>query len=188
MKRMSKWMGWAAAGIIVCVGSASAEEKAPAAEKKAPAAAFIGTSKCKMCHKPQFESWAKTPHAHALKSLENATPEQVEQAAKKLGIVVKGKAGEQASCLICHVTGHGQEGGYTAEKGKKDMLDSVSCEACHGAGSIHMKAKKEEKPKTINGRPGEAQCLVCHTKVMSPAFKFEEYVKKGVHESFKKPK
>ncbi len=181
-------LGWMAVGIIICVGSAMAEEKASPAEKKAPAAAFIGTSKCKMCHKPQFESWGKTSHAKSLEALEKATPEQIAKAAEKLGVAVEGKASEQHACLVCHVTGLHGLGGYTAEKGKKDMLDSVSCEACHGAGSFHMKAKREDKPKTINGRPGEVQCLVCHTKAMSPEFKFEAYVKKGVHESFKKPK
>lgn len=181
------WQGWLAVGLVMGTGAVmAAPDKEGEKAGKAPEATFIGMAKCKMCHKPQFESWGKTSHAKSLEVLEKATPEQIAKVAEKLKMTVEGKASESHACLLCHVTGLHVSGGYTAEKGKKDMTDSVSCETCHGAGSLHMKAKKEDKAKTITGRPGEAECLKCHTPEMSPNFKFEEYVKKGVHESFKK--
>lgn len=155
-------------------------------EEKAPVVSYLGMKKCKMCHKAQFESWAKTPHAASLKNLAAAKPEDVKKMADALGVKVEGKADQVPACLSCHVTGYGMEGGYTAEKGKEEMSDAVSCEECHGPGSLHMKAKKEDKPKTINGHPGEAKCVTCHTKEMSPKFNFETYAAKGVHEHFKK--
>ncbi len=185
------WLVMVLAGVMAGAawGAEAKEEKAPEkAPEKAQVISYLGMKKCKMCHKNQYESWAKTPHAASLKNLAAAKPEAVQKMADALGVKIEGKPELAPACLSCHVTGYGLEGGYTVEKGKEDMSDAVTCEECHGPGSLHMKAKKEDKAKTIAGQPGEAKCRTCHTKEMSPEFDFKKYSEKGVHEHISKKK
>jgi cytochrome c1 len=133
-------------------------------------AKYIGVAKCKMCHSKQHKAWLETKHAKALETLKKSDEKIVAEQNAKIGISAKGKADASPECLKCHVTNANiTEGG-------------VTCEACHGAGSVHFTAKKDDKKKTINGKPDEKVCKTCHTEKACPDFKFEEYVKKGVHQ------
>ena len=84
---------------------------------------YIGASKCKMCHnKPakgaQYDKWAAGPHAHALD-------------------VLKGDEKNDPKCLKCHSTAVcvGKENVATL-----DVSEGVSCESCHGPGSVYKSA------------------------------------------------
>ena len=55
------------------------------------AAPHVGSDACRSCHAKEYESWAASPHARALATLET-----------------KHKAGD-ANCLKCHTTGFGRE-------------------------------------------------------------------------------
>ena len=123
-------------------------------------AKYLGANKCKMCHSPIYKSWAETKHANAFK------------------VLVDKQSDKNAECIVCHTAGYNLTGGYTENA---DNLKNVTCEACHGPGSLHMSAKKEDKKKMINGKPGEKLCRSCHNEKQSPNFKFEEYSKKGLH-------
>ncbi len=123
-------------------------------------AKYIGINKCKMCHPKEYKSWAETKHANAFKAL------------------VDKQSDKNAECIVCHTTGYNLAGGYTENA---DNLKNITCEACHGPGSLHYSAKKEDKKKMINGKSGEKMCRVCHNEKQSPNFKFEEYSKKGLH-------
>ncbi|MDI6704240.1 MAG: cytochrome c family protein [bacterium] len=101
---------------------------------------YIGTEKCKMCHMKQYKTWEKMPHSTTFSRLKD---EDV----------------KNPKCLKCHTTGYGK-GGYKDAATTPNLKD-VGCEACHGPGSLHMKAKKEDRKKTIN-RILKNVCVECH--------------------------
>jgi nitrate/TMAO reductase-like tetraheme cytochrome c subunit len=105
---------------------------------------YIGATKCKMCHKVEFESWQGLAHAKAFEQLDE---------------------GEQSDgeCLNCHATGgaaelpgvqceacHGPGSDYKSMKIMKDqeasiaaglvIPDEATCKGCH-EGAPH-----EQKP------------------------------------------
>jgi len=118
--------------------------------------AYIGGSKCMMCHKlakggEVWQVWEGTAHAKAFESLS----------------VEKGDT-ENPKCLKCHTTGYAA-GGYVP--GDTTMnLKGVQCEACHGAGAdyklTHSKAETREKAYAEQGlmKPDEKTCLGCHNE------------------------
>lgn len=113
------------------------------AEGEAPAAAtYVGAKKCKMCHNTQHGQWLETGHSHAFAALIGAEATNPE-------------------CLKCHTTGFGV-GGYdlAAEADARAAFENVQCEMCHGPGSNHVSAPREQKKTTIN-RNG-ANCFQCH--------------------------
>lgn len=131
---------------------------------------YVGASKCKMCHnKPttgmQYTKWAKSPHAHAMESL-------------------KGADATNPKCLKCHSTAASVDKSLLA--GIK-VEEGVSCESCHGPGSMYKSAgiMKNQKLAMTKGliMPDEKVCLTCHNSE-SPNFKgfnFEEYKAKIAH-------
>lgn len=159
--------------------------KAWKASGKAPppakASVYVGSDKCKSCHITQHNAWAETPHASALANLRNAPADSVKAVAAKLKIKLTAAAAATDACVQCHVTGFQLNGGYpAADSARTAGVSMVGCESCHGPGSQHVTALMADRKKTID-RGTEATCLQCHTKVMSPTFKFEEWVKRGVH-------
>ncbi|MBI4801678.1 MAG: cytochrome c family protein [Elusimicrobia bacterium] len=110
-------------------------------ETKPAEAAYLGADKCKMCHAKQHATWMKMKHSTAIESL--SAEEQ-----------------KKPECVKCHVTGFGKTGGFES-MGKTPKMANVQCEACHNAGSLHMKSTAAEKKKTING-PG-VDCRECHS-------------------------
>ena len=131
---------------------------------------YVGASKCKMCHnKPttgmQYDKWANSPHAKAMESL-------------------KGADATNPKCLKCHSTAASVDKSLLA--GIK-VEEGVSCESCHGPGSVYKSAgiMKNQKLAMTKGliMPDEKVCLTCHNSE-SPNFKgfnFEEYVAKIAH-------
>ena len=155
--------------------------KVPAAN--VAGASYVSNAKCKMCHMVEYKSWLATPHAQALATLHSASAEQVHEFGEKLGAKVSGPCDKAEACLSCHVTGHGQPGGYPgADSLKAAALSGVTCESCHGPGSKHVAATKDGKKAAINGHPSEIFCRQCHTPAMSPKFDFVVYKAKGLHE------
>ncbi|MDO8805973.1 MAG: cytochrome c family protein [Elusimicrobiota bacterium] len=110
-------------------------------ETKPAEATYLGAAKCKMCHSKQHATWTKMKHSKAIEAL--SAEEQ-----------------KNPECVKCHVTGYGKTGGFVSME-KTPELANVQCEACHGAGSAHMKAPKTEKKTTINGKG--IDCRECHS-------------------------
>lgn len=160
------------------VGTAyKADGKAPAASK-AQAAEYVGAAKCRMCHIKQHKAWAETPHAKAWAGLKNAEPKKVSELAAALKVEVKGSPHATDGCVRCHVTGFQLAGGFPqADSTKAAQVQNVTCEACHGPGSLHVKAPMAEKKKFI-AKAGENMCKQCHMPETSPKFVFAEYSKK----------
>jgi len=155
--------------------------KAPAASA-AKAAEYLGVNKCKMCHLKQYKAWQETKHANALVFLQKADAKVAADMAAKLKVELKGPAAQNDACVSCHVTGFKLAGGYpAADSAKTAAVSNVTCEACHGPGSLHVAAPMADKKKFISKAVGANMCTQCHTAVMSPAFKYEEYKLRGVH-------
>ena len=125
----------------------------PAADAKVSHEKFLGGQMCARCHQAEFESWKASPHASSLTTLEAKAMDQ------------------SADCLKCHVTGYAKPTGYptTAKE-----LGSVSCEECHGQGTLHG-------DKTFVARPDSKSCTVCHDQKNSPHFEYKKYWAKIAH-------
>lgn len=132
---------------------------------------YIGAARCKMCHnKPnkgaQYDKWAEGPHANALESL-------------------KGDEKNDPECLKCHST-HARVDDNLIASLKPD--EGVSCESCHGPGSVYKSAAimRNQKLALSKGMilPTEEVCVQCHNEE-SPTFKgfnYDEWVKKIAHD------
>lgn len=144
---------------------------------------YIGASKCKMCHvKPatgeQYNIWLKGPHANAMKTLAG-------DAAKKIA-TEKGIADPttDAACTKCHSTVASIDPKLNATA---TMDEGVSCETCHGPGSMYKGASvmKNREMAMSKGMiiPDEALCKTCHNE-KSPTYKgfnFAEMAAKIAH-------
>lgn len=169
---------WGGAALSDAGKAYKASGKAPAAGAQDPA--YVGNTKCKMCHMKQFKAWSATPHASALANLEKADAKVTADMAAKLKVTIKGSAAKTDGCVSCHVTGYQLAGGYPgADPAKSAALAGVTCEACHGPGGKHVSVPKAEKKGTIS-RAGEGTCKGCHTPVLSPKFDFAT-MKEKVH-------
>lgn len=126
-------------GLIALIGTAASAQQFK----------YIGASKCKMCHnKPnkgeQFNVWQKGPHAKAMEALQ-------------------GDEKNNAECLKCHSTAGSVEknllAGLKADEG-------VSCESCHGPGSVYKSAAIMRNRKLALSKgmtdPTEETCKDCH--------------------------
>ncbi len=125
---------------------------------------YVGATKCKICHMPQYESWSKTKHATAFNVLSDEEKKKQE-------------------CVVCHITGKMADG---------TVIEGVECEACHGPGSEYkslqiMNKKKWEadpeaqKKKAIEAGliyPTEKDCQRCHKKEGNPNFKPFDFAKR----------
>ncbi len=100
--------------------------------------AYVGASKCKMCHKVQFASWEQSNHAKALDAAKGSTD----------------PAYDAAKCTACHATNN------------DEAMAGVQCEACHGAGADFKKMSimKDPEKAAANGLvvPTQETCNGCH--------------------------
>lgn len=147
---------------------------------------YVGVKKCKTCHKTkkigdQYGIWKEAAHANALKSL--ASKESLEYA-KKNGIADPTK---DAKCLNCHSTAATVDKKLIDPKGKLTVEEGVSCESCHGPGSVYKKMKimKDHEKAMANGliEPTEQVCITCHNdkNPFHKPFDFKKMVAKVQH-------
>jgi hypothetical protein len=135
--------------------SEAAGQQKSAAGIDASGERFLGAEICRRCHERQFQSWATSPHGHALASLDRP---------------IQGKP-RTDECLRCHVTGYGHSGGYSGaeaavQSGARPDLSNVQCETCHGPGSEHNRTGKVVVSELL--------CRSCHTPEWSPDFDYEK--------------
>jgi DnaJ-class molecular chaperone len=118
---------------------------------------YIGAAKCKMCHiKPdkgeQYNKWLAGPHAGAMKTLANEESKKI-AAAKGIADPTTDPA-----CIKCHSTvGHIDQSLVAGIK----IDEGVSCESCHGPGSMYKEV-----------------CKKCHNKE-SPTYKPFNFAEKA---------
>ena len=98
---------------------------------------YVGASKCKMCHKVEYQSWEKTKHAQATEVAKASTEWKFETA-----------------CLQCHATDASED------------FPGVQCEACHGPGSEYksISVMKDLAKAKAAGLilPTQETCNKCH--------------------------
>ena len=144
---------------------------------------YVGADNCKSCHNSaekgaQYDSWQRSPHAHALRSLSSA---KATEFASKNKI---DNPSRDARCLKCHstydVASADSRGGIRQDEG-------VSCEACHGKGSAY-RSEEIMKDRNLAMRNGltwqnEMQCVLCHNPG-SPFYKefnYKVFIEKAKH-------
>ena len=116
---------------------------------------------CQSCHNDIYDTWATTPHAHAIESLTEKNEHQ------------------NPECIACHTTYYLKGGFVTLEKTPK--YAGIQCAQCHGRMEGHIEfhsgtSQKEDAPPTVN----QDLCLQCHTPDLDDDFDFERD-KKLVH-------
>ncbi len=190
MTKARRW-GWVASVVILAPAClfVFAQESLSAGKP----VVYTGVAKCKTCHKKkksgdQYTKWMEKKHSKAYASLAG---EKAKKVAAEKGIKDPQKAAE---CLRCHTTAYDP---VTKEK-RKDVAETlkieegVSCESCHGPGSIYKKLpnmKSTEKFLATGGiLPKKEVCVKCHNEE-SPTFKpfdFKERSEKIAHPTPKK--
>jgi hypothetical protein len=158
--------------------------------------AYTGSKKCKTCHLKEWKSWAETKMA---KSFDLLKPGERAEEKKAAGLDPDADYTKDATCLPCHTTGHGADGGF-ADLESTPELAGVGCEMCHGAGGTYiqdgyMTLKNKEYKKAdlvavgLVGTVSAEQCTGCHN-AESPfvaddfVFDFEANKDTGTHENF----
>jgi hypothetical protein len=158
--------------------------------------AFVGTKACKKCHLKEYKSWAETKMANAF---DNLKPGERAEAKKAAGLDPDKDYTTDPTCLPCHTTGYGKEGGFVDVATTPELV-GVSCEVCHGAGADYIQDQlmslknKEYKLADVvaAGMVAEVsaeQCTPCHNSE-SPfvedgfVFDFAANKDKGSHEKF----
>lgn len=116
-------------------------------------ASFVGGQACAGCHAAADAFWKSTAHAHAYATLEKA--------AKQYDL----------SCVGCHVTGWEKPGG-ACDVAQVAGRTNVTCESCHGPGSLHVAAPTKAR---LPAQVGENTCRGCHTPENSTAFDYATY-------------
>ena len=109
---------------------------------------FVGSLACASCHVNEYNDWLNSPHADAMNTLRKVHRENV------------------PTCVRCHVVGYGEPTGYRMSA-RKRQLEGVGCEVCHGAGSAHVLAPRQEH---LRWRPPAPVCRSCHDDDHAPAF------------------
>jgi hypothetical protein len=137
--------------------AASAANRVPGVK---PPSSYAGSQTCAGCHPKTFQSWSASKHAHAFESLLHRDSDA------------------DPSCITCHVTGFGEDGGYRRAMQGKQMIN-VGCESCHGPASAHVAERSRAQPGQpvlAKMRPvGAGQCIQCHHGEFSRPFKYEEF-------------
>lgn len=125
-------MALAIALIGLLVTTAYCENAAP--QPTAPAAylakaRYITMGKCRMCHSPKYADWSLTVHAKSNKQL------PWEDGTTKAAV-------PEPETVYRYTTGYNAASKTWSEKG-------TTCEACHGPGSEHFMASKDQRKLTI---------------------------------------
>ena len=106
---------------------------------------FVTSQTCGTCHVDAFQAWEGSAHAHAIDILKRERKEFDTQ------------------CVVCHVTGSGQPGGFE-DLYRTAHLANVQCEACHGQGREHS-----QQPTVVKMRPlGPNSCVDLPQPVQQP--------------------
>ncbi len=135
----------------------------------ASGASYVGAKACAECHDDDDEKCASHAHTRAWKTLVEAEKRE------------KWPVTSYPECVSCHVVGYTYKSGFVSPEKTKDLLN-VTCENCHGPGSIHVKSQgtDAEKPMPI-AKPPVSSCTKCHNSEHSPKFDFKKYWKKTQH-------
>ena len=114
------------------------------------AGAFVGSTRCGLCHINTHNAWADTLHAGALDTLEAIGQDKNDH------------------CIGCHVIGYGETGGFV-DRATTNDLAGVGCEACHGGSRAHAENVLDESLRP-DVSLASSVCGRCHTGAHHPTF------------------
>jgi hypothetical protein len=134
------------------VAAATADSLARQRAMYAQSSPFVGADSCAGCHQEEYDIWAKSGHAHAMRTLEMKQRQN------------------DGSCTVCHSVGQKVPGGFRSVV-ITPQLANVQCESCHTAGKAHL-ADSQHKMGAVT-MPDT--CVTCHTKENSPDFELSSY-------------
>lgn len=117
---------------------------------------LAGFARCQECHPRQAQFWNSTRHAAAYATLQRQ------------------QQNFNLDCLPCHITKNPAPEGAGSSPAESfltlpPVLQSVGCEACHGAGLAHADTPDKIKPQR---KVEEKICLACHTHERDPGFDY----------------
>jgi peroxiredoxin len=146
---------------------ALAERGVPRANLLPGSAAHVGSDACQSCHEAEYATWAAAPHARAVASLAK-----------------DGHEGD-VTCLACHTTGYGRDGGFPSGGGIAEHRDlaRVGCESCHGPGGDHVGENATRIGTIVSLSDKCDSCVIlqicgrCHDDENDPGFEFEVQAK-----------
>ena len=139
---------------------------------------YVGAQVCRGCHGSgehggPWVSWLRSRHAHAYWRL--AGDWALYLARLRPHYVDLEQPLTDQRCLLCHVTGIQEDNALMAESFRPS--EGVSCEACHGPGSLYIDpevmADRDRFEAAGGVIPNESTCVGCHRN--SDNFDFEEY-------------
>lgn len=158
--------------------------------------AYVGTKQCRKCHIKEWKSWSETKMAQAFETLKPGVAAEVKEAA---GLDPDKDYTTDATCLACHTTGYGKEGGFVSME-ETPELAGVGCESCHGPGGTYtqdgyMTLKNKEYKRSelvavgLVHPVGKEQCVTCHnpdnpTVGDDYVFDYETKKDEGLHELY----
>jgi peroxiredoxin len=140
-----------------------AERGRPRSDLLPQTATYVGSKACAPCHASEYAIWEKSPHAHAVASLE-----------------AKGETAN-GTCLTCHTTAYGRPGGFPEGAVPADHPDlaRVGCESCHGPGGDHVGPDAARRGTIVSLEDKCDSCVIlqicgtCHDDANDPGFEFE---------------
>ena len=148
-------------GLCLCIAAAADTR---AAEQMEDVPAYVGAKACESCHEDQYANFQRhSSKSHSWKSLEKMLP--------------KLTAAEQRECFACHTTGYGKPGGFVSLEQTPDKAN-LSCETCHGPGSLHYETGEIT---AIRRKPDVKGCVTCHNVDRIQNFKFKPMLYHGGH-------
>jgi hypothetical protein len=157
--------------------------------------AYVGSKKCRPCHIKEYRAWANTKMASALDILK---PGQREDVKESHGLDPNKDYSTDSTCLPCHTTGYGKQGGFVDMKTTPDLA-GIGCEMCHGPGGTYvadeymsLKNKNYKKADLLAvglAEVGEQTCIgQCHNEnnPTNPNENFDYATRKndGIHQIF----
>jgi hypothetical protein len=168
--------------------------------RSAPSGAtYVGADEgsCASCHPKAWDTWARSRHARAWKTLvDQDLPPRPQDRKGRLKNAIW-----DPDCVRCHVTGFGEVSGYAGpeqEAARRDApLVNVTCEACHGPAGDHAEraqrgddvypgghlprvwsaeeAARDPAAALRDNPKVEALCMTCHDPDNSPNFDLRGY-------------
>ncbi len=127
-------------------------------------AAYVGSQTCQSCHPTAYGAWAKSKHALAWKTLQDAEADP-----KRYGWPVT----HYPDCVSCHVVGYREQTGFL-DFDETPQLAAVGCERCHGPGSEHVMSGGQKALGMHGGVQSSILCVQCHDFEQSPNFVYGE--------------
>jgi hypothetical protein len=151
---------------------------------RTPSPQYVGSAACKSCHSDTahgnpYVKWMQSGHGHAYWRLAADWALFLGKLRPQYADLEDPISDDR--CLLCHVAGRQEDDALFAPSFRQE--EGVSCEACHGPGSLYLDPEimADREAFLANGGriPDENTCRSCHRR--SEQFDFAEFAEKIRH-------